>query len=77
MIADSPYERAFPMGNLRKTLEGGLRKMNPQDVIPGRRVEISDFGEGTVVGGEEDEVEIAVSEIETVRVRPERLDRTE
>ena len=51
--------------------------MNPQDVIPGRRVEISDFGEGTVVGGEEDEVEIAVSEVETVRVRPERLDRAE
>ncbi|HZG75755.1 MAG TPA: hypothetical protein VEZ72_07835 [Paenibacillus sp.] len=51
--------------------------MNPQDVIPGRRVEISGFGEGTVIGNEQDEVEIAVSEIETVRVRPERLDATE
>lgn len=51
--------------------------MNPQDVIPGRRVEIDGFGEGAVVGNEEDEVEIAVSEVETVRVRPERLDATE
>jgi len=51
--------------------------MDPHDVIPGRRVEIDGFGEGTVVGNEADEVEIAVSEVETVRVRPERVEATE
>ncbi|WP_158299559.1 hypothetical protein [Paenibacillus antri] len=51
--------------------------MDPQDVIPGRRVEIDGFGEGTIVGGDDDEIEIAVSEVETVRVRPEKLDAPE
>ena len=48
--------------------------MDQKDVIPGRRIEIDGVGEGTIVAAEEDgNVEIAVSELETVRVRPEQL----
>lgn len=47
--------------------------MDQLDVIPGTRVEIDDVGEGTVVDIKEDEVEIAVSEIETIRITAGRL----
>ncbi|HZG86486.1 hypothetical protein [Paenibacillus sp.] len=48
--------------------------MDKLEIIPGRRVEIGGLGEGTIVENREDEVEIALSEIETVRVRPEELE---
>jgi len=47
--------------------------MDKLEIIPGRRVEIGRLGEGTIVENHDDEVEIALSEIETVRVRPDEL----
>ena len=47
--------------------------MEPVLLKPGSRVEIEDYGEGTIVDLIGDEVEIAVSELETVRVRADQV----
>jgi|GEM_PF-3075554 len=47
--------------------------MEPVKLTPGSRVEIEGFGEGTIVDLDGDELEVAVSELETVRVRAEQV----
>jgi hypothetical protein len=51
--------------------------MDQLDIIPGTRVEVDNVGEGTVVKNQEDEVEVAVSEVETVRVHADRVKEME
>lgn len=50
-----------------------LQLMSNLEMSPGRRVEIAEIGEGTIVKVEENAVEVAVSELETVHVRPDQL----
>jgi len=64
-----PARSGQAIGKIRRVDQA----MDKLEIIPGRRVEIGRLGEGTIVENHDDEVEIALSEIETVRVRPDEL----
>lgn len=51
--------------------------VEPYDIAPGRRVVIEGVGEGTVVETDGGDVEVALSEIETMRVPADRLEPME